>query len=178
MKKIFKQDLKIYKRGETHHLKWTVKNLTEYIIPLKQGMALLDEIRPSVHPRFKPLEWNPAKIIEPKQTIIILDQILHPDRVDNYRFNFEAYHTIGIEDTNHQCYYVTEKQRKNIIKQLNKLSDRELPQAWYLTKTDTDKQLNEALAGNGISSIVEIFMEEGYNPDPINNPNTVQLDKL
>jgi len=178
MQKVFKQDAQIYKRGETYHFKWIVKNLTEHRIPLKPGMVLLDENRPSVHPRFRPIEWNAVEAIEPKETIIILDQELYPDRVDNYRFNFEAYNTIGIGDIWHQCYYITEKQRKNIVKKLNELSDRELPQAWYLTKNDTDKQLNAALAGNGMKSIIEIYMEEGFNPDPINKPNSVTLDKL
>lgn len=177
MQKIFKQNAKIYKRKQIHYFKWIVENLTEYTISLKPGMALLDESRPGVHPRFRPIEWNSNTVIKPRETIVILDQVLYPDRIDNYRFNFEAYKTIGIEDINHQCYYIDEKQRKNIVKQLNNLSDRSLPQAWYITKNNTDKQLNEAISGNGSKSIVEIYMEEGYNPDPINNPNSVTLDK-
>lgn len=184
----------IKKKDDTYTFIWRARNLTKMPLKIKPGMALLDDERPTVHPRFKMLAFSVSNQIMPGEELTLIKDELTKDKVDNYRFWLNRYANIGIENLTARRYFLTKQQFKRIVKKFNDLAPvfglpLEIDPGLYIIMNKQDKEIDEILnavkkqaiaaGGTGNSAqakkIIEIQYDEGFNPVPDEVENKVEL---
>lgn len=163
-----RHNLDIIKRADNHYFVWNVKNLTNEPFIFKRGIALFDEARKSVHPRFIPLAFTDANSIPPDTEGTVLFDNLVEDKVVNYRFWFHYYPNFGIEGISHIRHWITLKQFKNVSKKLDKLVKEfgwktDIEEAVFIEMKKRNKELDKIISGQSVDKIINIEFYEGFN---------------
>jgi hypothetical protein len=167
-----KQTVEIQRRGTTHSLVWSVKNLMAKPVGLNPGILLYNKNLPYIHTMFKPLSFTTKLWIDSGREVQLMKDDLVVDKIDNWRFYFHAYSAVGLETTMSQISLLTDVNFIKLKKQMDQLAKEyglpdDIDPGLFLELDKRNEQIKEIMSGqpasNGLPQIISIIMEEGFH---------------